>query len=167
MANPVIPITTTVSRRLAQFAGASAVGLALAATPALAQSYGYDDAPQQTMYGPSDNVEVIAPRPRPEQRSEIGAPIVNVALSQPVRYDDLDLRSRRGAHELRERVRATARKLCNRLDFEYPVTVSGTPPCYRTTAQQALYRADLAIRDARYEQDSRGYDRDMDAPDAD
>jgi len=126
---------------------ASAAGLALAASSALAQDndrYGdgsYRNAPQE-------EVEVIAP-PYHARSSVTGAPIVNTALSQAVRYDDLDLRTDWGARALRDRIRATARDLCGRLDRLYPISTDDSPPCYRTALENAMYQADVAIGDAR------------------
>jgi UrcA family protein len=117
---------------------------ALAASGAVAQDYGrYEPA----AYGRSpERVEVIAPRP---QRSEIGAPIVDVALSREVRFDDLDLDTRHGVRELRERVRNTARDLCRQIDFRYPIAANGSPPCYRTAVADAMDQVDEAIDRAR------------------
>jgi UrcA family protein len=123
--------------------------LAASALPAAAQDYRYE----QTSYdnGPGEVVEVIVPRHRAE-RSVIGAPIEDVALSSAVRFDDLDLTTSWGAHALRERVRETARTLCRKLDVRYPISVSGDPPCYDEALRDAMAQADAAIGAAR------GYD---------
>jgi len=85
----------------------------------------------------------------PARDSATGAPIRDVALSQGVRFDDIDLRTRDGARELQARVRATARDLCRRLDVAYPISADGSPPCYRTAVEDGLAQADEAIEQAR------------------
>jgi UrcA family protein len=137
-----------IPRHVALFATAAAV-CAFAATAAPAQEYGsYDQGPGY--YGPPpEEVIIQAPRYRPPQRSTIGAPIENVAMSRAIRFDDLDLRTSWGAHALRERIRYTARTLCNRLDFVHPISTSDSPPCYRTALEDGMAQADAAIAEAR------------------
>ncbi len=120
----------------------AAGALTLVSGAASAQGY------QDTAYQPNENVEITVPHYGP-QRSELGAPNVRVSLSRAVRYDDLDLRTRHGARVLRERIQLTARLLCRDLDERYPVTADDSPPCYKNAADDALYRADRAIADAR------------------
>jgi len=120
-------------------AGFAALGLLSAAAPAFAQDYGALT---------TERVEVIAPHHH-AQRSAIGAPIVDVALTREVRLDDLDLATPRGAHILRARIRNTARALCERLDLRYPVATSDSPPCYRAAISDAMDQADAAIAQAR------------------
>ena len=124
--------------------GAAALSLALGSQPASAQDY------RATSYGPTEEVIVHAPPPARE-RSAIGAPIVDVALSGDVRYDDLDLTTRWGARVLQRRVSSAARDLCRRLDVRYPVATADSPPCYRTAYEDAMAQADDAIARARSE----------------
>ncbi|MBS0273537.1 MAG: UrcA family protein [Proteobacteria bacterium] len=129
------------SVKTALLAGAFAAGLA--ALPAAAQDYGYG-APGAS---PQD-VIVQAPRMRhyTPQRSTIGAPIVDVGLSAPVRYDDLDLTTDWGVRKLHTRIFVAARRLCQRLDNRYPITVSdGAPSCYRQAVDDAMMQADAAV----------------------
>ena len=123
-------------------------GLIVAAIPAAAQDYG---APYNAPgYQRDTSEEIVIEAPRHRERSEFGAPIRTEALSRPVRFDDLDLSTPYGAHELRDRVRYTARALCRELDRRYPITVSdGQPDCYRAAVDDAMYQADRAIDDAR------------------
>lgn len=123
-----------------------ALGVALAATSASAQSYGPVAAPS----GTHEVVTVTAPRSHERQRSTIGAPIVNVSLSREVRFDDLDLRTSGGAHALRARVRDTARALCRQLDQQYLVTEDDTRSCITTAENDALAQADSAIGSPEY-----------------
>ena len=126
----------------ALLAGTAALVL-LAALPAKAQ-----DRVTTVDYtnGGTERIEVIAPR---GQRSEIGAPIEYRSISREVRFDDLDLTTRGGAHELRARVRETARALCERLNVRYPVATSDSPPCFSTAVSDAMDQADEAIAQAR------------------
>jgi len=123
---------------------AAAAGALFAAAPAGAQqpgdAYAYSNGPE--------TVTVAVPRARP-QRSDIGAPIRDVAISRDVRYDDLDLASPAGARTLRHRIEYTARTLCQRLDVAYPVATADSPPCYRSAVAGAMAQADQVIADAR------------------
>ncbi len=130
---------------------AGALGLALAASSANAQDYDPNSAPPPSYgpaSGPPESITIYGPR-RHVERGDLGTPIENVALSRAVRFDDLDLRTDWGAHELRNRVRFTAHALCQRLDAMYPISADDNPPCYRTAVDQAMYRADAAIGQAR------------------
>lgn len=134
------------TRRMALLA-ASALTIMLAAPSVSAQDY-YDD----TAYdrGPTEEVIVQAPEYYRQQRdSATGAPIVDVAMSREVRFDDLDLRSRWGVRELRTRVSATARQLCDRLNVRYPAATSDSPDCFRTAYNDAMAQAEEAIERAR------------------
>jgi UrcA family protein len=137
---------STMARRLSLLA-ATAIGLAFAA-PANAQQYSRYDEPT---YGNSSDEQIEVTAPRYHSRSAIGAPIRDVAMSREVRFDDLDLRTTWGAHELKARIRYTASNLCQKLNIRYPVSADGSPPCYQTTIHRAMYQADRAISDARNE----------------
>jgi UrcA family protein len=124
---------------------AGTLALALAGQPASAQtSYGGNP----TVGAPSEEVIITAPRYH-AKRNELGAQLDNVSLSRDVSFTDLDLRTDRGAHILRERVKETARTLCYQLDTDYLVTEDNSPPCYSTAVRDALGQADAAIRAAR------------------
>jgi len=125
---------------------AGALGLALSASPVAAQDYGSDD--QGYNSGPNEQIEVIAPRYR-EDRTPLNAPPGKLSLSVAVHFRDLDLRTRSGAHELRARVRDAARDVCEQLHDEYPVKQAPGTNCYKDAVEQAMARADSAIRDAR------------------
>jgi UrcA family protein len=124
--------------RIALLAGAIGLGFTAAAS---AQDYGR---PVYHDYGPTQEITITAPH-RHTERSTIGAPIEDVALSRPVRYDDLDLTTDWGIHRLHERIAYTARVLCNRLDVTHPIAVSDSPPCYRTAMEEAAPQALAAI----------------------
>src|SRR5579863_9355103 len=81
---------------------AGAIGFALMATSAGAQDY---------YIGPPEEV-IVTPPPYAAPRGHLGGPIQDVALSRPVRFDDLDLTSRWGAYRLRARIAFEARTLC-------------------------------------------------------
>jgi UrcA family protein len=125
---------------------AAATGaLMLSATPVVAQDYRsgvYDDS--------MERVIITAPRP-PHERSAIGAPIVDVAISREIRVDDLDLRTGYGVRMLERRVSDTAHDLCRRLDMRYPIATSDSPPCFEAAYDDAMAQADAAIARARGE----------------
>jgi UrcA family protein len=125
---------------------AGAVGLLLAA-PAAAQEYGY----RQASYESSpESVTVYAPRFRAESSRPLDAPD-RIQLSQKIEMDDLDLRTRRGARELRHRVRETAQAVCEQLYAAYPHPELPGTRCYSDTVHTAMLRADHAIQNARYD----------------
>lgn len=146
---------------------AGALALALAAAPAIAQPVASNGAEtNDTGYGPdqypSEQFEVIAPRPRPhfEYGRRLGAAPEKVSLSEAVPLADLDLATEDGAHALRERVRFTARNVCNRLREIVRYAQPGTPSCYSTALDSGLRHADRAIeraRERRAEQYAYGY----------
>jgi len=104
---------------------------------------GYDDG-----YGaPPENVIVIAP-PYQTDHSSL-APTEITKLSMNVAYDDLDLRSAAGAHELRARVRDAAHDVCDRLVARFPHALYDTTSCYKQALHGGLNRADTAIHEAR------------------
>jgi UrcA family protein len=126
---------------------AIAAGLAFVATSAGAQ----DEAG-----GSPDVVIVTPPPPQVPERGAIGAPTALVSLSQPVRTDDLDLRTDEGARDLRSRVSFAARTLCNRLSTLYPASFNGVgtgwprqPDCFREALDSAMPGAEAAIDAAR------------------
>jgi UrcA family protein len=124
---------------------AGAVG-ALLGTTAYAQDNGrYDNAAYSA---DQENITVTAPQYRVDRSAPLGVPN-KVSLSQRVAYDDLDLTTRSGARELRERVVAAARDVCGQLADAVPVAEERGTSCYRTARQDALIKADEAIRDAR------------------
>lgn len=124
---------------------ASALGT-LVAIPAHAQDTGrYSDA---AYANDPESVTVYAPHFRVE-RGTFGVP-EKVSLSRAVPYGDLDLRSPADARELRSRVVATARDICDQLAEAYPGQEPFGTSCYRDARSNALIRAEAAIRDARY-----------------
>ena len=129
---------------------ASAIGLAFASSSAHAQNYGPPPGYQGGQYhgAPNEDAYVTAPRFRAEQ-TPLNAPPGKVSLSTAIRYDDIDLRTRQGAHELRLRVRDAARDMCARLYDAYPFQQATGTSCYKTALQDALLHANEAIGDAR------------------
>jgi len=143
-----MPILSSSLRRGVLLAAAAAAVMLTAPTVS-AQDY-YDE----TAYdrGPADE-EVIVQAPefyRQQQRdSATGAPIVDVAMSREVRFDDLDLRSGWGGRALRSRISSTARRLCDRMNVRFPAQTSDSPDCFRTAYNDAMAQADEAIARAR------------------
>ncbi|HEY2035018.1 MAG TPA: UrcA family protein [Rhizomicrobium sp.] len=126
---------------------ASAFGASLAVLPATAQDYPRDG---YVSYHGDEEVIVRAPHWRAQERSSIGAPIETVSLSEPVRFDDLDLNSDRDVYRLEGRIHAKARALCRRLDVAHPIDVSDTPQtCYRDAVADAMDQVEAAVDQAR------------------
>jgi UrcA family protein len=99
--------------------------------------------------GPTESVEVIAPRFHADT-APLNGPMEKVSYSERVRYDDLNLLTRRGVHEFRARIWETAQGVCVRLVEAYPVYVSTTEKsCVRRAYEDAMVRAYGAISDKR------------------
>ena len=128
---------------------------ALSVGSAVAQNYGsYSDVAYQS---PSETIEVTAPRFHSDTQ-KLNGPLEKVSLSSSVRYDDLNLRSRSGARELRARIRDAAGQTCAQLADAYPVREAIGTSCYKTALENGLVRANEVIADARL--DARyGYER--------
>lgn len=132
------------SSRAALLAGA--FGLVLAASPANAQDYGYDNGG----YANDESIQVIAPRfDTNADGQRLNGPLEKISLSTNVPYDDLNLRTWRGAHALKLRVRDAAQSTCARLAEAYPVQQAFGTNCYKTALENGELRANSAIRDAR------------------
>jgi UrcA family protein len=97
----------------------------------------------------SEKIEVYAPHFRVD-RPPLNGPVNKISLSRSVYYNDLNLRTASGARELRLRVHDMARDICSQLEDAYPVPEASGTSCYRTAVKDAMWRADDAIRDARY-----------------
>ncbi|HXC54836.1 MAG TPA: UrcA family protein [Rhizomicrobium sp.] len=127
---------------------ASALGMVLAAPSALAQDVGRYGDTTYNNNSTSESVTVTAPNITRE-RDLPGLP-GKMTLSQEVSYHDLDLTTRDGDRALRERVRDTARDVCNQLREQYPLHEQPlATKCYEGALKDAMLRADAAIRDAR------------------
>ena len=98
---------------------------------------------QETRFG---DVIVRAPR-RAGRDSATGAPIETAVAQREVRYDDLDLNSRWGAHELRVRIDRAARDACDEIDQRYTVIDTDDTSCVRRAVQDALYQTPIADAD--------------------
>lgn len=121
---------------------AGAAALAFAASAANAQDYG--------SYNDEDNIQVIAPRfDTNADGQRLNGPLEKISLSTNVPYDDLNLRTWRGAHALKLRVRDAAQSTCARLAEAYPVYQQTGTNCYKTALRNGELRANSAIRDAR------------------
>ena len=132
------------------------LGLAFAVLPAKAQNYAYGPDYQGATAGGANEVVVISPHFH-ALTSPLNTPPENVSLSQPVSYADLDLRTWRGARELRTRVRVAAAQICDGLRQIYPYTLNPHEPCFRSVLSGAIPKADEAIADARIAARRSGY----------
>ena len=85
----------------------------------------------------SGDVTVTA-HPYADRAYGTGAPIETVSTSRYVDVSDLDLSTRWGWHEMRDRVTNAAQEACDDLDSMYPATASDSPPCVRRAVHEAL-----------------------------
>lgn len=134
---------------------AGSAALFAGAPASLAQDYGAYGPPPGYDAGPppEEGVIVVAPRIRENgstQRS-FDLPPSSVSLSVPVSYSDLDLRTRRGAHELRRRVREAAQGVCGQLANAYPFYQLHLTNCLHDATDTALAKAGIEINNARVE----------------
>jgi len=97
----------------------------------------------------TETIRVYAPRHFTVERRPMNGPVQKISLSRSVRYDDLDLRTRTGARELRMRVSAAAADICSQLADISRVHEQPGTSCFTDAKQDALVRADAVIRDAR------------------
>jgi len=132
------------SLKISLFAGT----IALAASPVHAQNYSGPYGPPGYQSGPPEQVEVYGPRFR-EERTPLNAPPGKVSLSVAVPFDDLDLRTRRGAFELRRRVRDAAWNICGQLGDAYPFYEANGASCLKTAYEDAMVRVKATVNDAR------------------
>ena len=132
-------IHLTAKLKLAAIAGAAIV----AASAAAAQDY--DRGRDST----TETIRVYAPRHFTVDRRPGNGPVQKISLSRSVRFDDLDLRTGSGARELRARVSAAASEVCTQLADVSRVPEQPGTSCFKEAKQDALVRADAAIRDAR------------------
>jgi UrcA family protein len=138
----------------AALAAAGAIGMAFTVLPADAQQYyGQPYPPAQYNYegttgGGPNEVVIVAPNFH-AQTNRLNAPPEGVSISERVSYADLDLRTREGAQELRNRVGAAAARICGKLREVYPYTVNPHDPCFRAAMDNAMPKARAAIDDAR------------------
>ena len=119
-------------------------GMALAASSANAQDYGRID----NGYQDNGDVQIVAPHFKVTTNRANG-PLENVSLTTHVRYDDLNLRTWRGAHALKLRVRDAAQDTCMRIAEAYPFQQAFGTSCYKTALENGELRANAAIRGAR------------------
>ena len=126
---------------------AAVLGVGLAATGAFAQEVGYYG-PYPNAYAGPETVYVYPPW-RPREYGRFGVPLENVTMQRPVSYADLDLRTPWGARELVRRAGDTARNLCWRISYQYPVSTNDSPPCFRTAMEDVMPQIDDAIARAR------------------
>lgn len=121
-----------------------------AAGGARAQDYGPQYGPPPGYAnGPSEQVEVIAPRFREDSQQKLNGPLEKLSLSTAVSYSDLDLRTRDGARELRRRVYEAARDVCAELADAYPVYQLNGTHCFKEAYDNSMVRANAAITSAR------------------
>jgi UrcA family protein len=132
----ICPTPITI-KRTAAILGASLSCLMLA-TPSRAQ-----DNPTPTLHYRSSAEEVTV---RPQQsRGSLGAPIVDVTMSQLVSFSDLDIPTVNANIELRHRVKSVAKRVCDRLEIRYPAAEPDRWTCYQRALEQVTPLVDTAI----------------------
>jgi UrcA family protein len=97
----------------------------------------------------SPEVVIVTPAHPGPERSAIGAPIEDVSLSASVRTDGLNLQSPADMLAFQDRVRQTARRLCDRLQFRYPIGVPDEYRCVRKALENTSDQMDAVIRNYR------------------
>lgn len=104
---------------------------------------------QETTAPESETITVIAPRtlPPPKKRSPYtGAQGIEMKLSIPVLYNDLDLSTPRDAQRLMDRVEYVARDACKELDRLYPLDPD--PDCVHKASANGKKAAKMVIEAA-------------------
>ena len=92
-----------------------------------------------------ESIIVLAPR---IDRNGFNAPS-KISVRQEISFADLDLRTATGADQLRIRVHAAARGMCDQLLGAYPAAQLAGTDCYASTDRDAMVRAEAAINQAR------------------
>jgi len=141
-------------RNLAAIAGALLLSVSAAAAMEIGNYNTPEAAPDDRInaaaYTPdTEEVIVTAPDIRMERNPVFGLP-GKVTLSRRVAFNDLDLRDRSDARILRQRVRESAREICDTLADAQPLRQQPGTSCYRDALNDAMPRVDAAIREARY-----------------
>ena len=67
-----------------------------------------------------------------------GGKIIELALSYPVSFADLDITSVTGAAELEKRVKDAARAACEEIAFKYPSATPSNAVCAQKAAAKAM-----------------------------
>ena len=67
-----------------------------------------------------------------------GGKIIELTLSYPVNFADLDITSARGAAELDKRVKDAARAACEEIGFKYPNATPSDAVCAQKAAAKAM-----------------------------
>ena len=123
-----------------------AAAAVLSATVAIAQEP--LDGTTSAQSGPPEQVTITRPNYpsgySPWQAS-ISAPYRRHTMSIPVSYSDLNLHTGEGVYTLRQRVKYTARDICNSLTFRSPVGLPDADGCYRHAVEDAMPRTDSAL----------------------
>jgi len=139
---------------------ALALGLMVMGSTALAQQIPVQNAPvtptPPTPMSTSqpEQVTVTAPREITRTRvgrSRIGAPIEDIAISEPVAFNDLDLRRPADVDQLNQRVRDAAADGCDEIDRLYPLTRSSDTrrDCIRRAIRSADAQINAAVAQAK------------------
>jgi UrcA family protein len=132
----------------AMFVAAGTLGMTFAVLPAKAQDFAGSSDYQGVNAGGANEVVIVTPHFH-AQTSPLNTPPEGISISRPVSYADLDLRTGRGAHQLRVRVRSMAARICDDLRSAYPAAIEPHEPCIRSVLNDSMPKAEAAITDVR------------------
>jgi UrcA family protein len=93
-------------------------------------------------YGKATEEAVVRPQ---QERSTLGAPVVDVTMSQLVSFADLAIPTVDANIALRHRVKSAAKRVCDRLEIRYPAAEPDRWSCYRSALARATPLVDTAI----------------------
>jgi len=123
-----------------------ALALGISHSVAVAQTYKAATEPGPDQAGSSPEIVTVTPARPGVTRSTIGAPIQDVSLSATVQTDDLSPYSIADWEVLGDRVRETARRLCDRLAFQYPIGTPDRYQCMRRAVRDTTDEIDANLR---------------------
>lgn len=98
----------------------------------------------------------LAQEPEPAfvvSSSRPGASEQLISISQRVSYADLNLTTTSGSREMEERVKSTAKTLCEKLEQAYPFSGNSAETCFRNSVSKGM--ADVRVAIAAAEQKAR------------
>ena len=97
-----------------------------------------------------NEITMVAPQPTvvSVDRTNFGAPPVEIAVTHKVTYRDLDLRTQNGVSTLYRRIRVVAKDACEELNDLYP-NDEATRGCVWEAVYSTQGQVDAAVRRAR------------------
>ncbi|HUO91538.1 MAG TPA: UrcA family protein [Rhizomicrobium sp.] len=138
------------ARQHVAYAALAAFGVIALSNIAIAQTTPESSAPTAAPTNQATEVTVTAPREVTRTRvgrSNIGAPIEDVAVTERVNIQDLDLKKTADVDELNRRVREAAADSCSELDRLFPLVPSSQTrrDCIRRAMRGANAQIEAAV----------------------